>query len=333
MLHITDLNEQETQRLFAEIRKLTEQGHGVVFVSHRLDEVLEISDHVYVLKDGSNTGDMPVAEASENKLYSLMVGRGSASEYFGIDKQSEAGSEIVLDVSHLDVKGIFKDISFQLRKGEVLGFCGVVGSGKEDICSVLCGDEKPDEGTIQVHGREVRLRSPAHALKKNILMIPMERLAEGVVASLSVCDNVHLSDFKYIKSGCLISKKRCVQMTNEYIKNLRIKTSGWAQSLMNLSGGNQQKVVFARALASKCDIIILNHPTRGVDVGARKDIYDVIHEIVNQGVSVILLGDTLEECIGMSSRIIVMRDGVITKELDAAGGHKPSQVEIVQCMM
>ena len=327
------LNESEVQRLFCEIRKLTNAGHSVIFVSHRLDEVLEISNRVYVYKDGKNAGNMLTSDADEATLYEMMVGRTTTTEYYKLEQQTAPGEEVVIECRDLGLKGVFKHVDFKLHKSEILGICGVVGSGKEDICSVLCGDDVPTSGELYVRGKKINFSSPADALKQSILMVPKERWEEGIVNSLSVCDNIALSDPQKLKTGPLISRKKLRSQADEWVKTLRIKTRDIDELSIQLSGGNQQKVVFARALASGCDILILNHPTRGVDVGAKEEIYGLIRDMVNNGKSIILLGDTLDECIGLSNRLIVMRDGLITGELDAPGDLKPSQVDIVSIMM
>ena len=327
------LNEEEVQTLFKQMRKLAAKGHGVVFVSHRLDEVLEITDRIYVYKDGTSVGTIATKDADESVLYEMMVGRNSTNEYFQLDKQIAPKDEVVLEVKDLGMFGVFKDINFKLHRGEILGFCGVVGSGKEEICSVLCGDESPTSGQIVLNGKEVKFGSPEKARKNSILMIPKERLYEGIVGISSVEDNIALSNLEKMRNGVFVSPRKINSQALEWIDKLKIKTNGPKALIMSLSGGNQQKAVFSRALASESDIIILNHPTRGVDVGAREDIYTLIRDIVAQGKSVILLGDTLDECIGMSSRIIVLQDGLITAEYDASVENKPSQVEVVSHMM
>lgn len=327
------LNEGEVKRLFEEVRKLTAQGHSVIFVSHRLDEVLEISDRVYVYKDGSNAGNMPIEEATEAKMYEMMVGHETTTEYYKLEKQIDPTEEVVLEAKDLGLWGQFKHCDFKLHKGEILGICGVVGSGKEEICSVICGDEKQTSGELYVKGKAVNYSAPARALKDGTLMIPKERMYEGVVRSLSVEENIAMSNAKLLKKNGLVSKKSVAEQANSWIERLKIKTSGREELVIQLSGGNQQKVVFARALASEADILILNHPTRGVDVGAKEEIYSLIRDMVQGGKSVILLGDTLDECIGMSNRVLVMRDGLITGEFSAKVDGKPSQVQIVSMMM
>lgn len=327
------LNESEVQRLFKEIRKLTEKGHSVIFVSHRLDEVLEISDRIYVYKDGENAGNMATSEANEAKLYEAMVGRETTTEYYKLEKQSKPKQEVVLEVKDLGLWGAFKHCNFKLNKGEILGIAGVVGSGKEELCSVICGDEKYTSGEMYVKGKKICYTSPSQALKDGLLMIPKERLIEGIIRGLSLGENIILSNAEKLSKNGLVSKKSMDEQADKWIDTLRIKTTGRETLLIQLSGGNQQKVVFARALASESDIIILNHPTRGVDVGAKEEIYNLIRDIVAEGKSIILLGDTLDECIGMSNRILVMKDGLITGEFNADTDEKPSQVSIVSMMM
>ncbi|HWS42318.1 MAG TPA: ATP-binding cassette domain-containing protein, partial [Pseudoflavonifractor sp.] len=218
-------------------------------------------------------------------------------------------------------------------KGEVLGLCGVVGSGVEEVCEVLCGDEKPSFGSISIKGRTVSFSAPKQALKEGLLMIPKERLFEGIVSTLPVEENIALSNAHKLARGPVVSASAVRRQAEHWIKTLRIKTRGPKELLMQLSGGNQQKVVFSRALASGADVVILNHPTRGVDVGAKEEIYSLIRDMTAEGKAVIVLGDTLDECIGLSSRILVMKDGLLTGEFQAPADNKPSQVDVVSLMM
>ena len=327
------LSESEVQNLFKQMKKIAARGHSVVFVSHRLDEVLEISDRIYVYKDGMSVGDLATKDATEKILYEMMVGRTTPTEYYHLEKQRVPGQKVVLEAKDLGLHGVFKHVSFQLHEGEILGFCGVVGSGKEEICSILCGDLKPTSGEVHVRGKKVKFGSPVEALGTSILMIPKERLYEGVVMTLSVEDNIALSNANKLRRGIFVSKVRIAKQAEEWIKTLRIKTSGRRELLMQLSGGNQQKVVFSRALASGADILILNHPTRGVDVGAKEEIYSLIRDIAQRGNSVILLGDTLDESIGLANRILVLQDGLLTGEFNASADGKPEQVDVVSLMM
>lgn len=327
------LGDTEIQQLYTEMRKLKEQGHCVIFVSHRLDELLHITDRIYVFKDGSNVGEIVTAQADENKIYEMMVGREGTGEYYKLEKQSTPGKNVVLRVDKIRKKGVFRDVSFELHEGEVIGIAGVVGSGKEDVCAVICGDEKIDGGTIEIKGKAVKIKEPVDALKYGVLSIPKERRTEGIMGILPVYENMTISNLDILKTKGIIPKKNQVSIANEWVDKLNIKLSDVSEGIENLSGGNAQKVVFARALISGADIIILNHPTRGVDVGAKEEIYGLIREATAAKKSVILLGDTLAECIGMSNRIFAMKDGLITDEFDAAVGNKPEEVDLVKKMM
>ena len=327
------LSEDETKNLFRQMRKIADRGHGVVFISHRLDEVLEITDRIYVYKDGASVGTVATGEADEAKLYEMMVGRSTSTEYYQLDKQIAPQAEVLLEVRQLGLMGVFKDVSFKLHRGEILGICGVIGSGKEDICEVICGDVLPDAGEIILKERPVRFSSPAQGLENGILMIPKERLVEGIVRIASVENNIALSNLESMAIASIVTNRQVRKQADQWIRHMRIKTSGPRELLIRLSGGNQQKVVFSRALASACEVLILNHPTRGVDVGAKEDIYTIIRDMVSQGKAVILLGDTLDECIGMSNRILVMKDGLVTGEFNAPADNKPGQVDVVSVMM
>ncbi|MDR2158823.1 MAG: sugar ABC transporter ATP-binding protein [Treponema sp.] len=327
------LSEEEARNLFTQMRRIADRGHGVVFISHRLDEVLEVTDRIYVYKDGVSAGTLPTKEADEAKLYEMMVGRSTSTEYYQTDKQIQPRQEVLLEVKNLGLLGVFKNISFQLHRGEILGICGVIGSGKEDICEVLCGDVRPSSGEIFFKGRKANFSSPAKGLKGGILMIPKERLSEGIVRAASIENNIALSNLDTLAVASFVPNGKVRRQAADWIKHMRIKTTGPRELLIQLSGGNQQKVVFSRALASECDVLILNHPTRGVDVGAKEEIYATIRDMVAGGKAVILLGDTLDECIGMSSRVLVMKDGLVTGDFGASVDRKPSQVDVVSVMM
>ncbi len=327
------LNEAETENLFRQMRKIAAQGHSIIFVSHRLNEILEVTDRIYVYKDGESVGDLDTKAATEARLYEMMVGKSTTTQYYHLDRQTVPSDEVVLEAKDLGLHGIFKHVDLTLHRGEVLGLCGVVGSGTEEVCEVLCGDEKPSFGGISIRGEAVSFSAPKHALREGLLMIPKERLFEGIVSTLPVEENIALSNAHKLAKGGIVSSGAVRRQAEHWIKTLRIKTRGPKELMMQLSGGNQQKVVFSRALASGAEVVILNHPTRGVDVGAKEEIYSLIRDMTAEGKAVIVLGDTLDECIGLSSRILVMKDGLITGEFQAPADNKPSQVDVVSLMM
>jgi ribose transport system ATP-binding protein len=225
------------------------------------------------------------------------------------------------------------DVSLKLRKGEILSLCGVEGSGKEAVCSVLCGDEGATGGTVRVGGKTFTFASPKEAHDAGILSVPRDRREDGIAGMLSIRENITLSSLEKLASHGIVSLRKQNEDARAWIARLSIKCSGIFQRISNLSGGNAQKAIFARVLDSECPILVLDHPTRGVDVGSRGDIYALIRDITERGVSILLLGDTLDECIGLASRIVVMKDGLVTGEFDCSPGRKPSQVEVVQKMM
>lgn len=329
----TVLADDEIKKLFTQIRRMKEQGNAVIFISHRLDEVLEITDRIYVFKDGEETAVMPTEGADVNILYEKMVGRITTGEFYVEQKQTIPSNEVILEVEDLSLFGSFNHVSFKLRKGQVLGLCGVEGSGKEDICAVLVGDAAPTAGTVKIRGQECRFSNPCEARKKGILSVPKERRDEGMIGLLSIEDNIIISHMEELSDHSFLSPKKMHGVANNWVKKAGIKCFSIDERINQLSGGNAQKVIFARALESGCEILILNHPTRGVDVGSKEEIYTLVREMTAAGHSIILLGDTLDECIGLSSEIIVLRDGLIRGTFGCPVGDKPLQLDIVQKMM
>ena len=329
----TVLSDDEIKALFEQVRKMKEAGNAVIFISHRLDEVLEITDRIYVFKDGEETGVFPTEGADTNILYERMVGRVATGEFYIENRQTVATDEVVLQVKDLSVFGAFNHVSFDLHKGEVLGLCGVEGSGKEDVCAVLIGDVEPTSGKVIIGGKERTFKNPYQARHAGILSVPKERRDEGMIGILSIENNIVISHMEALQNGFILSGKKTEGIANEWVKKAGVKCVGIKQHINQLSGGNAQKVIFARALESNCPVLILNHPTRGVDVGSKEEIYTLIREMTEAGNSIIVIGDTLDECIGLSSRIIVLKDGLVTAEFDCPVGNKPTQMDIVQTMM
>lgn len=329
----TVLSDAEIKVLFDKIRSMKEKGYTIIFVSHRLTEVLEITDRIYVFKDGRQTAEVKTKDANEFVLYEKMVGRETNGEYYVLALQKNPSDEVVMEVDGLSMFGSFHDVSFKLHKGEVLGLCGVEGSGKEAVCAVLCGDEAKSAGRIIVKGIEQNFSSPTAARKAGILSVPRNRREEGIIGILSINENISVTNYQKNAKFRIISNKRQRLSTKKWIENVGIKCFSVDQRVNTLSGGNAQKVIFARVLDSQCPILILDHPTRGVDVGSKGDIYKLIRDITDRGVSVILMGDTLDECIGLSSRIIVMKDGLCCGEFNCPVDNKPDQVDVVKLML
>ncbi len=329
----TVLSDEEMVVLFDKIRQMKQRGNAIIFISHRLQEVLEITDRIYVFKDGKLTAEVETQHADEAILYEKMVGRETNSEYFVSDRQTVPAQEAVLEVKDLSMFGSFKNVSFNLYKGEVLGLCGVEGSGKEDVCAVLCGDQAKTHGAIKVHQRKVDFKSPSDARDVGIISVPKNRREDGIIDILSLAENISVANYQKNAVYRLISNKNQRENAKHWVRSLGIRCSSVNQRIINLSGGNAQKVIFARVLDSECPILVLDHPTRGVDVGAKGDIYALIRSITEKGGSVLLMGDTLDESLGLSSRILVMKDGMICGEFDCPADNKPEQVDIVRLML
>ena len=318
--------------LFERMRALKSRA-SFVFVSHRLDEVLDISDRVYVMRDGQVVAERGAAAASVPELHEMMVGRSRNSEYYREARQAPPQPDIALEVRGLSVKGAYRGIDFAIRRGEVLGLAGVIGSGREELTRTLFGFLPQTSGTIMVGGREASLTTPTRAVRLGIGYIPRDRRLEGLVMFLSVATNITLANLGAVMRHGLIDHRRERGVARAWVEKLRVRTPGVATACRNLSGGNQQKVVLARWMAAKARILILDHPTRGLDVGAKEEVFDLVRTLSDEGVAIILASDTLEETIGLAHSIIVMRDGTVTGRFDALPGHKPAQVEVLRHMV
>ena len=326
------LSASDIEVLFTRVRALRDRA-SFVFVSHRLDEVLEISDRVYTMKDGAVVDERNAADADAGQLHRIMVGRGRQAEYYKEDRQKPPEDRIVVDTRKLGLQGVFHDVDLQIRAGEVVGIAGVVGSGREEVTRVVGGFISHTEGEMRVEDREVRFRSPGDAVKCKIGYIPRERRIEGLVMFLSIAENISLADLDSIRRYGMISHRSEKALASRWIDRLRIKAPGPSTACRNLSGGNQQKVVLARWMAAGSRVLVLDHPTRGLDVGAKEEVYGLVRSLCDRGMAVLLISDTLEETIGLSHRILVMRDGHVTARFDAQPGAKPEQVELVEAMV
>ena len=318
--------------LFERVRALKARA-SFVFVSHRLDEVLELSDRVYVMKDGGVVAELPAAEAEVHELHRLMVGRGLQAEYYREPLQQPFREQVALEAKGLGLAGAYRDVDLTLHAGEILGIAGVIGSGREELTRTLAGFAPHDSGTLAIGGRATRLASPADAVDHGIGYIPRERRTEGLVLFLPVAANVTLASLGELRKLGLIDTRAERRIAREWVERLHVRTPGIDTLCLNLSGGNQQKVVLAKWLNARSKILILDHPTRGLDVGAKEEVYELVRAVTAEGMAVILTSDTLEETIGLSHTVLVMRDGAITHRTDASPGRKPQQVELIGHMV
>jgi ribose transport system ATP-binding protein len=305
------LTDKEVDILFDVIRELKAEKKAIVYISHRLKEVFEICDRVTVLRDGKFIDERLVSEIDEDEIIKLMVGR-TLDEQFPYLKTNT--SEFVFEVKNLTNKYV-KNISFSLKRGEVLGISGLVGAGRSELGKTIFGLYPIDEGEMILEGKKVEFKSPKEAIENGIMYVSEDRKSEGLVLTMDVKSNITLSSLDKFKRALGLDKKKEERISEDYRKKINIKTPTLTQKVKNLSGGNQQKVAIAKSLLTQPKVLILDEPTRGIDVGAKREIYDLLNVIKKEGHSVIMISSEMPEILGMSDRIIVMHEGKIKGEL------------------
>ncbi|HHT81696.1 MAG TPA: sugar ABC transporter ATP-binding protein [Spirochaetales bacterium] len=308
------LTDHEIEDLFTIMRDLAAQGVGMIYISHRLDEIGVISNRVTVLRDGERVGTKETTELTKDEMINMMVGRVI---YEKPKSKSNVAPDapVVLKVSNLKAGEQVKDISFDLHKGEILGFAGLMGAGRTETVRALYGADK-STGNIEVNGRKVSITSPMDAVNLGIGYLSEDRKRYGLATGLSVADNAVMASYMELSPSLLLKNKALDSSTREYVKKLSIKTPSIDQIVRNLSGGNQQKVVIAKWLIKNSSILIFDEPTRGIDVGAKSEIYALMNELVKEGKSIIMISSDLTEVLRMSDRVVVMTEGKITGILD-----------------
>ena len=307
----SSLTAGETEHLFDIIRDLKSQGVAIIYISHKMDEIFEICDEVTVFRDGKYVDSMKVSDTSMDDLVSKMVGRQVSNMFPKVD--CEIG-DVVLKVENLNAGRLVKNVSFELRKGEILGFAGLVGAGRTETMEAIFGLRKVTSGKIYKNGQEIHIKDPAEAIDNGICMLNEDRRANGIVGIRPVSDNVIFSSLK--KYGTPLNYRQIHKDVDDYIEKLNVKTPSSEELIMNLSGGNQQKVLVARCLLANPDIIIVDEPTRGIDVGAKAEIHALLSDLVGQGKAVIMISSEMPEVMGMSDRIVVMHEGDVTGVLE-----------------
>ena len=311
------LTEAEIEELFKIIRELREKQLGIVYISHRMDEIKVITDRVTVMRDGGYVGTLITKDSTKDDIINMMVGRVI---YEDPKSQSNvpADAPVVLKVEHLNAGRMVRDVSFELRKGEILGFSGLMGAGRTETARALFGADPKEGGDIYVNGQKVEIKTPQDAVKCGIGYLSEDRKRYGIVVQKTVAENSTMATLENYMSGLFINKKQEKETAQQYVDLLKTKTPGVDQLVVNLSGGNQQKVVIAKWLVRNCDILIFDEPTRGIDVGAKSEIYHLMNELVAQGKSIIMISSEMTEILRMSDRIVVMCEGRKTGELDIA---------------
>ena len=301
----------EIEILFRLIRNLKENGVTIIYISHRMNEVFEITDRVSVMRDGCLIVTKETADLTRDELIRHMVGR-TLSETF--PESSGKIGEIVLQAEHITNSKVH-DVSFSVRKGEILGIAGLMGSSRTELVRAVFGADRKSGGRVLIHGREVRIASPKDAVAAGIGLVPEDRKLQGVLVDLSVRDNVVLPILKKISKLTVVNKKEEAQITEKYRDMIRIKIASQEQSVRDLSGGNQQKVALGKWLANGSRILILDEPTRGIDIGAKQEIYQLIHRLAEEGMATILITSDMEEMLGLADRMIILHEGCFAGEL------------------
>ena len=321
----SSLTESEVEHLFRIINMLRDKGCGIIYISHKMEEILRISDDVTIMRDGTWVATRPAKELTMDEIIKLMVGRELTNRFPA--KTNEPG-EVILDVENLSGKYTrLKEASFHLRKGEILGIAGLDGSGRTEVLENLFGVMTKESGTIKLHGKEIKNRTPRESIKNGFALLTEERRATGIFGIRDIKENTVISNLKsYLLGGICLSDKKMKEDTDWAIQAMHIKTPSQSTQIRSLSGGNQQKVIIGRWLLTKPEVLLLDEPTRGIDVGAKYEIYQLIIDLANQGKGIIMVSSEMPELLGVCDRILVMSGGRLAGEV---GARNTSQEEIL----
>jgi len=307
----SSLSSKEVKELLRTIKELKQKGIAVVFISHRLDEIMEVCDRVTVMRDGRKVKTLPIQEATKEGLIRLMVGRDLANQFPKVE--TEIGEE-ALKIENYTSDNVFNNVSFKVHKGEILGLSGLVGAGRTEVARAIFGIDMKNKGTTYIDGKKVNIKSPKDAMTNGIAFLTEDRKGQGLVLDNTVSFNMNLASLNKCKSGMLLDPKKLKEKTIENINKLGINPPSDTFMVRKLSGGNQQKVVIAKWLNTHANIFIFDEPTRGIDVGAKVEVYNVMNELVLNGAAIIMISSELPEILGMSDHIIVMHEGKVTGE-------------------
>ncbi len=324
----SSLSDKEVDALFRIMNDLRSKGVAMIYISHKMDEIKRIADDITVMRDGGYVGTWPAAEMTTEQIIAKMVGRELTNVY--PDKDNEIGDVVleVKDLCSIHPKS-FQHVSFKLRKGEILGFGGLVGAQRTELMEGIFGIRGVASGEVYMHGKKVNIKHPIDAMNAGIGLITEDRRGNGIFGCLSIKDNVGVSVYnKYLKAGFVLDHKKINAVVDDSIKKLRIKTPSMKEHIANLSGGNQQKVIVSRWLANDPDVLIMDEPTRGIDVGAKHEIYEIMNDLAKQGKAIIMISSEMAELLGMSDRVCVMCNGRLTGEITEK--EEMSQANVMQ---
>ena len=317
------LSSREVDRLFAIIRQLRGRGVAILFVDHRMEEVFEIADRVSVLRDGRHVITAPISELTPADAIRHMVGRRLETLF---PKEKATVGEVALEVRGLARRGVFSDVSFQVRHGEILGLAGLVGAGRTEVARVLFGIDRADAGEVLVAGKRADITSPRDAMRLGIVYVPEDRHEQGLVLDFSIAANVSLPIVQRLSRLLVVDRAEEAHLAADYSKQLQVRSTGVDQAASGLSGGNQQKVVIAKWLATKPTVLLLDEPTQGVDIGAKAEVHRIISKLAAQGMAIVLISSELLEVLGMADRVVVLHEGRIAAEF---GRDEASQERIM----
>ncbi|WP_404467284.1 sugar ABC transporter ATP-binding protein [Planococcus rifietoensis] len=306
------LTDREIETLFVTIRDLQKRGVSFVYISHRMEEIFSLCDRITILRDGEFVGERKISETSFEEIVQLMVGRELGDRF---PERSSTIGDVKLSVKGLSRKDCFEDISFDIHKGEIVSIAGLMGAGRTEVAQSLFGYKKADTGTVELDGKPAKIDNPQKAKELGIGYVTEDRKSEGLIVDFTVEENISMANFESISKKGLLSKDKERSLYDRMVKRLGIRTSGPDQAAKSLSGGNQQKVVIAKWLGIEPDVLILDEPTRGVDVGAKKEIYSIINELAARGVAILMISSELPEVIGVADRVLVMHEGKLTADL------------------
>lgn len=300
------LTNNETENMFALVEQLKKKGVAIVYISHRMPEIFRLSDRITVMRDGQYIQTLQTQETSNEELIKLMVGRELSATF--PPRKTMVSEEVLLKAENLTGNGV-KNISFELKKGEILGFAGLIGAGRTELAELIFGVKEIESGTLTWKGKEVKFHCPQEAIAAGIVLCPEDRKNQGLCLPMNIRDNISLSSARRLSRFCVLDWKKVDEISNSYKEKLQIKTPGLFQQAKNLSGGNQQKVVLAKGLATSPELVIFDEPTRGIDVGAKYEIYKLLNSLIEEGKTIIMISSEMEELIGMADRIIVLAEG------------------------
>ncbi|MDC7287273.1 sugar ABC transporter ATP-binding protein [Blautia schinkii] len=321
----SSLSEKETDTLFRIIDSLKEKKVGIIYISHRMEEVFQLADRVSVLRDGKFIGCVRVEEASQEELINMMVGRELEGGY---PKNTAKKGEVVLELKNFTRKGVFENVNLKVRSGEILGMAGLVGAGRSEVMRALVGYDKLDQGEVILDGKKINIKHPKDAVRNHIIMASEDRKALGLILCRSIKENIAIQNEDQFSSASFINKPKEKKVCDEMAKKMTTKMNGIEDTVDSLSGGNQQKVVLAKSLLSAPKVLIMDEPTRGIDVGAKATIYNIMVDLAKQGMAIIMISSEMPELIGMSDRVMVMAGGKVTGELE--GSEAQSQQTILK---